>query len=542
VKGESFKQSSPAPGLRVPAAAAAAAVLLAALIAALVAAYSLDALSFRRLAAACVVGGGAVFALAAGLFMVGKRKYAALTALFAVVIGIAGVTAVTRIQTDRDFVRPDESFQRTVAEPAVEELAASLVDLSTTTELDFPQFLGPERSAVVNNVSLAEDWERFPPEPVWRHPVCSAWSGFSIVNGTAITMEQRRDLEVVTAYDVISGELEWMHAVEARYENNESGVGPRSTPTINDGLVYSLGATGWLLCLDGADGEVIWRRNLLDEYDISAEEERRTVPYGRSASPLIVGDLVIVPAGGPEEGRRVSLVAYHKKTGELVWEGGNEQVSHSSPAYATLLGVPQIIIVNEDSVTGHDAGTGKVLWRQGWAGTTYGNPSVSQPVALPPNRVFLSKSYGVGSGLYELTPTGDGTFSSKQIWQSYRVMRTMFTNVVVKDGYVYGLSDGILESIDLETGSRMWKGGRYGHGQILLVGDVILVLTEDGELVMVRAAPDAANEVLGRFHVLDGTTWNTFALYGSYVLVRNAQEAAAYKLEETILNDVAIAH
>ena len=520
----------------VPAAVAVPLVVLAALTAALVAAYSLDVGSVRRLAAACLVGGGVVLALAAGFLVAGQRKYAALPTLCVVAIGIAGVTAVTRIQTDRDFVNPDESFHRTTAEPVFEELAENAVDLSTTTELDFPRFLGPEGTAVVNNVSLAEDWERFPPEPVWRHAVGSGWSGFSVVNGTAITMEQRRELEVVTAYDVTSGDLRWMQGVEARYENDEwlqSGVGPRSTPTINNGLVYSLGATGWLLCLDGADGQVIWRRNLLDHYGISAGEEQRTVPFGRAASPLIVGDLVIVPAGGPEAGRRVSLVAYHKKTGELVWEGGDEQVSYSSPVYATLLGVPQIIIVNEDSVTGHDVGTGTVLWRQGWAGTTSNNVSVSQPVALPPNRVFLSKSYGIGSGLYELAPKGDGTFSSEQVWQSFSVMRTRFTNVVVKDGYVYGLSDGILESIELGTGTRMWKGGRYGHGQILLVGEVLLVLTEDGELVMVRATPDTANDVVGRVQVLDATTWNTFALYGSYVLVRNAQEAAAYKLAET---------
>ena len=172
-----------------------------------------------------------------------------------------------------------------------------------------------------------------------------------------------------------------------------------------------------------------------------------------------------------------------KKTGELVWEGGDEQVSYSSPVYATLLGVPQ--------------------------------------------------TYGIGSGLYELASKGDGTFSSEQVWQSFSVLRTRFTNVVVKDGYVYGLSDGILESIELGTGARMWKKGRYGHGQILLVGEMILVLTEDGDLVMVRATPDAANDVVGRVQVLDATTWNTFALYGSYVLVRNAQEAAVYKLAET---------
>jgi outer membrane protein assembly factor BamB len=214
----------------------------------------------------------------------------------------------------------------------------------------------------------------------------------------------------------------------------------------------------------------------------------------------------------------------------MVWQGGDEQISCSSPARASLGGVEQVLIVNESSASGHDADTGKVLWRHPREGGSNANANVSQAVPLPPNRVFLSKGYGLGAELIELEPKGDGTFAVEQLWQSSRVMRTKFTNVAIKDGYVYGLSDGILECIELETGERVWKGGRYKHGQILLVGDLLLVLAESGEVFLVEATPERKNHVLGSFQAIEGKTWNTFALYGSRLVVRNAREAATYEL------------
>jgi outer membrane protein assembly factor BamB len=160
------------------------------------------------------------------------------------------------------------------------------------------------------------------------------------------------------------------------------------------------------------------------------------------------------------------------------------------------------------------------------------NANVSQAVAVPPDRVFLSKGYSHGAALLRLVPKGDGTFDTQELWHSSRVMRTKFTNVAVWEGHVYGLSDGILECIDLENGNSIWKtrSGRYGHGQILRVGRLLLVLSEKGRLALVEASPQRPNSVLGEFEALDGKTWNTIALFGAYLLVRNAQEAACYEL------------
>ena len=425
--------------------------------------------------------------------------------------------------------KPDRMLESPVSAPPAGEEGAR-VDLRTITPYDFPQFLGPERSASARGVRLARDWASRPVEPVWRRAIGAGWSAFSVVNGHAITMEQRGDEELVTCYNVETGRLEWSHSTPARYEALAGGVGPRSTPTIDEGMVYALGATGRLVCLDGATGRCRWEKDLLEQLGITPEEEAATIAHGRANSPLVVGDLVVVPAGGPKAGRRVSLVAYEKRLGTRVWEGGDRQISYSSPALATLGGVQQILIVNEESTSGHDANTGKVLWEHPWKARSNADPNVSQAVPVPPDRVFLSKGYGRGGALLRLVPRGNGTFSTEVLWQDSKVMRTKFTNVAVKDGYLYGLSDGVLECVALETGRRAWKEGRYWHGQILRAGDLLLVLSEAGEVVLVEATADRANHVLGRFQAVEGMTWNNLALYGPYLLVRNAQEAACYRL------------
>lgn len=404
------------------------------------------------------------------------------------------------------------------------------INLTATTPNDFPQFLGPRRDMAVENVVLARDWNGRPPRCVWRQKIGAGWSGFAVVGDYAVTMQQRGDSEMVTCYELKTGRLCWAHAVATRYETILGGVGPRATPTIDQGMVYTLGAKADLLCLDGATGEVVWQKNLWGEFGITPDDEQRDVPYGRANSPLVVDDLLIVPAGGPDENRCVSLMAYDKRTGRTVWQGGQRQVGYSSPVLTTLGNVRQILIVNQDYAAGHDPSTGRVLWEHDWPGRSATNANVSQAVPIPPSRVFLSKGYSGGAMLIELLPRDDGTFDTRVIWSNSRVMRTKFTNAAMLDGYVYGLSDGILECVELATGQRVWKGGRYRHGQILRVGDLLLVLGESGELLLVEATPDRSNHVLCRLQALEGMTWNTLALSGPYLLVRNATEAACYEL------------
>ena len=404
------------------------------------------------------------------------------------------------------------------------------VDLRLTTPQDFPQFLGPDRLCAVENVTLAADWDAHPPRLLWRQPIGAGWSGFAVVNGFAVTQEQRGADELVTCYDARTGQVMWFHAREARYESVMGGVGPRATPTIHNGRVYTLGATGWLTCLDGGTGRVIWEKHIPAEFGISPAEEDEILPFARSNSPLIVDDLVVVPAGGPPGEPQVSIVAYDSQTGDEVWRGGDQQLSHASPALATLGGTRQILSVNEDNVAGHDPSTGRELWRFDWSGMNAVRSTNSQPVPVPPDMVFVSKGQGGGAKLVQLLPHGDGTFGTDTLWHNRTVLRTKFTNVALLDGFAYGLSDGILECVDLTTGERVWKAGRYQHGQLLRVGRHLLVLTENGEVVLIEATPAEPNHVLGRLQAITGKTWNNPACAPPFLLVRNAEQAACYEL------------
>ena len=340
-------------------------------------------------------------------------------------------------------------------------------------------------------------------------------------------MEQRGTTELVTCYEIASGFLQWSHGTEARHENPMGGVGPRCTPTIDEGRVYTLGATGVLSCLDGSSGQPLWVHDLLGMVGLTPEADERNVAWGRAASPLIVGSLVVVPVGGPRDGRKVSLVAFDKTTGERIWEGGQQQVGYSSPVLATIHGVPQIAIVNESSVSGHAVDTGHELWRRPWSGSSNAQANTSQAVVVGEDRILVSKGYGGGAELFRITFDSEN-WNTEPIWKE-NVLKTKLTNVVIHDGHAYGLDDGILSCVEVETGRRRWKRGRYGHGQILLVGDSLLVLAESGELWMVQPTPEG-HEVLGRMPVLDGITWNNLCLYGTRLLVRNAEQAACYEL------------
>lgn len=452
----------------------------------------------------------------------------ALTVFLVIFFSIFRLDRLTGEMVPRFVLRSEPRHDLTLEVP---EPGSGQVDLVTTTAEDFPQFLGPGRRNAVESPTLARDWTSQPPRLLWRQSIGAGWSSFAVANGYAVTMEQRGDEELVTCYDLETGELQWSFGHTTRFETIIAGIGPRATPTVDEGRVYAMGANGLFVALDGRDGNLLWQYDLAALAGFPPGEAPSASAYGYASSPLVVDDRVIIPLGGPE-GESSSLIAFDKVTGEELWRGGDRHMSCASPTVATLGGVEQILNVNEGNVSGHDPATGAVLWEVPWSGKTNANASVSQPVPLPPNRVFLSKGYGVGAALVELTAKADGTFDAEFLWQSPRSLRTKFTNVTTFDGHVYGLSDGILECVDLETGERCWKKGRYRQGQLMRVGDVLLVLAESGEVIMVEATPEEHRE-LTRFQAVEGKTWNHLAIYGTLLLVRNGEEAAVYELPVT---------
>jgi outer membrane protein assembly factor BamB len=410
-----------------------------------------------------------------------------------------------------------KSAETTAPPPAAGQMEAGLaLDGVGQAGRDYPQFLGPHRDGTITGVRLDRDWTGSPPELLWRRPVSPGWSAFSISGEIAVTQEQRADQELVTAYHLQSGERLWTHAYAARYASTIAGEGPRATPTIHGAHVYAFGATGILTCLQLDTGRLVWSRDVLAENDASLPE------WGMAGSPLIHESLVIVSAGGPDGH---SLVAYDRTSGARVWNGGDEPAGYSSPRLAQLDGHAQILIFNGPGLAAHDPVDGRVLWDFPWAPR---HPHVAMPVLVPDDRVLISSGYGAGSALLEVGRKADGTWEAVETWRSIR-LKAKFANFNRLGDFVYGLDDGIMVCLDLADGSRRWKDGRYGHGQQILVDDLLLVLTERGAVVLIEPVPEGLRE-LGQFQALKGKTWNPPALAGDLLLIRNDQEASCYRL------------
>lgn len=379
------------------------------------------------------------------------------------------------------------------------------------TEIGWTGFRGNQRDSTVRFALINPDWSASPPVELWRRPVGPAWSSFAVLGGRLYTQEQRVDDEIVSCHDLKTGKPVWRHRDKARFYESNGGPGPRATPAISNGRVFTQGATGIVNALDAFTGNVIWTRNAVN--DTGAK-----VPgWGIAGSPLVVKDLVIVAAAG-------NLVAYETETGKPRWLGPAGGTGYSSPQLLTVNGIQQIVLLRSTGVMSVSLTDGKLLWEHAWEGAPIVQPAITDNGDL---LISVSES----SGLRRLTVgQGNGGWTTQERWTTEDI-NPWFNDFVVHKGHAFGFDGSSLVCVNLDDGKLKWRGKRYGYGQLVLLPeqDLLIVLSEQGELALAKADHNQFTE-LGHISALEGKTWNHPVIVDNILLVRNDHEMAAFKL------------
>lgn len=374
----------------------------------------------------------------------------------------------------------------------------------------WPGFRGAGRDGIIHGTTINTDWKNFPPVELWRRKIGPGCSSIAINNNLLYTQEQRGEYEAVTCYSLTTGKPVWIHEDKARFWDSHAGAGPRGTPTLSGDRLYTFGATGILNALNPADGKLIWSRN--------AEKDTRgkNSGWGFTSSPLVVDSLVVIAASG-------SLAAYDLVSGKSRWTVRDSSKGYSSPHLITIAGIPQLILLSDTGAISLEPVNGKLLWEYRWPM----QDRILQPAQSEDGDILIS---GAMEGIRRVNVSKEsGEWVLKERWTSTG-MRPNFNDLVIHKGYVYGFDGLALACINLLDGKRKWRGGRYG-GQIILLADqdLLLVLSEKGELVLVSATPDKSTE-LARFKAIEGKTWNHPVLAGDILIVRNSLEMAAFRI------------
>ncbi len=398
---------------------------------------------------------------------------------------------------------------------------------------DWTEYRGSKGDGICPE-TLNLKWPASGPKVVWRVPVKNGFSSFTIANGKAFTVVTRElegaPREVCVALEASTGKEIWFAPVgvavydgggDSGTADNKGGDGPRSTPTVSGGKVYVLNQLLVLSCLDARTGKALWTKDLITEH------AGRNISWKNAASPVIDGNLLFLAGGGPGE----SLLALNKETGAVVWKSQDETITHATPVVRTILGVPQVIFFMKSGLVSVAEKDGSLLWRFPFrfSTSTAASPVVAGDV------VYCSAAYGIGGGACRISKEGN-EFKATEL---YRVADNKLANhwstPVVKNGFLYGIyshkqyGTAPLKCVEIATGQIKWSQPGFGQGNVILVGDKLLALTDDGQVVVVKASPQAYEEV-ARAKVLTGKCWTTPALSSGLLYVRSTKEAACLDL------------
>jgi len=432
--------------------------------------------------------------------------------------------------TDGDML-PEYSFRfsskpedRDAEELKNRALVAPAKPLSESAKdsLDWAEFRGPNRDGVVGGTGIDPDWETNPPKQLWKQKIGPGWGTFAVVGDRLFTQEQRQNDEAVVCYDAATGGPIWRHYETAKFSDLNAGAGPRATPTVVAGKLYAMGATGLLLCLNAEDGQLIWKT------DITKDTGGAPPQWGYSSSPLVIGALVIVYAGGPGG---QGTAAFDAATGQYRWGSGSATHGYSSAQRAVIDGVEQILMLSDYGLESFEPKKGLLLWEYKWF--VKGMNRVTQPTVVGAGGFLLGTGIGGEMGTRRIFVLKDSLDWKVDIVWSSDKLRPYFNDGVVHDGHLYGFDDKKLVCADLKDGSIKWDvGTKYGHGQILLLKDqgLLVIQAVDGKVHLVKASPVEPTE-LGKLTGISGKTWNHPVVNRGKLYIRNGAWAAAYELK-----------
>lgn len=380
---------------------------------------------------------------------------------------------------------------------------------------NWPQWRGPNRDGISTETGLLKQWPADGPALVWK--AAGAGTGYSsvaVTGGRIYTMGLRGDREYVIAFDVATGKQVWATAHGGAYRDSR-GDGPRGTPTVDGNTLYALGGNGDLSALDVATGKVNWTMNILKKFGGSQ------LQWGISESPLVIGEKVLVNAGGPE----ASVIALNKKDGSVIWKSQSDKAGYSSAMPVKIGNTTQVVFFTDRRALGLDLNTGKLLWEYARASNDVAN--VATPVVRG-NRVFVSSDYGTGAALVEVK--ADGT--AQEVYFT-KEMRTHHSTSILIGDYLYGFSSGILTAMRFDTGEVAWKDRSVGKGSLVYADGNLYAFSENGVVGLVEATPAAYREK-GRFRIKQESlpTWTHPVIAGGRLYLRDQDTIYAYDVKE----------
>lgn len=394
---------------------------------------------------------------------------------------------------------------------------ASLFESARDTA-SWTQFRGPGGNGGSDEDIAPLDWTRQPPKELWRIPIGPGWGSFAFHQGRLFTQEQRGDKEHLSCYAAADGRLIWTHSDETRFSEVVSGAGPRSTPNVSDGLVYALGGRGLLTCVREQDGELVWQRDLVADF-------QAPIPmWGFSGSPLIHNRRLIIFAGGPADHGLISLDA---TTGQRLWGFASTDMNYTTARPMTFDGGECLVFCDSRGVHGIEPETGERLWT--FMPSLWKGPAMVDPQQISATGLIVGLGDGIGMARLDVV-RADDQWTVTEVWKSTK-LRPSFNDSVVLNDCVFGFNQAVFSCIDLTTGERKWQGGRYGFGQALLIRKAgqIVVAAENGDAVLLQATPDKLTE-MARVPVLNDKTWNHPIMAGNRLFLRNGKSAVCLQL------------